>query len=85
MPKLSKNEASQLSPKLDLWDKKLPYKPDTLILSDSILKGVGPLTAKYQNIDIKVLTGARIQDCSKYLTNTDKVVFNVGSNNIRGA
>lgn len=91
MPKPSKDEASQLSPKPDLRDNELPYKPDTLILSDSILKEVAPLlTAKYQNIDIKVLSGAKVQDCIKYLTNKDwvpdKVVFfYVCSNNIRGA
>lgn len=64
--------------------------PDTLVLSDSILKGAAPLIkTKYQNIDIRVLPGAKIQDCSRYLTSVEwlpeKILFNIGSNNIRGA
>lgn len=85
------DETPQPNLKPDHSNKQLQCDPYTLILSvDSILKGAAPLiSTKYQNIDIKVLPGARIQDCSKYLTNTDrvpaKVVFNIGTNNIHGA
>lgn len=63
-------------------DKQKSHMPNALILSDSILRGTAPLIkASHPDTDIRVLPGAKIQDGSRYMTNTnwvpDKIIFNI--------
>lgn len=64
--------------------------PNVLIIGDSMLQGIREFSRDPQ-IDIQFLSGARIQDLSKFLTSKPKdslpntVIVHIGTNNVKYA
>lgn len=66
-------------------------KPTALILSDSILRGAANILKNERglNIDTRIMPGAQTRDFSKFVSTAeslpDKVIVNIGSNNVYSA